>query len=76
MGLGFVISWFLNFVIISVVLAVIDEYKNYYLEKKPWFLFAVAILLPTLLEISSFIFNGKPFLSVLLPPNSWDWMFS
>ena len=75
MALGFIISWLLNFVLISVVLAVIDEYKNYYLEKKPWFLFAVAVLLPTILELCSFILNGEPFLATLFPPSSWGWMF-
>lgn len=75
MALGFVISWLLNFIFISIALAVIDEYRNYYLEKKPWFLFSVAVLLPTILEICSFILNGKPFLSMVLPSELWGYLF-
>ncbi|MCD6414322.1 MAG: hypothetical protein J7L23_01695 [Candidatus Diapherotrites archaeon] len=75
MALGFIISWLLNFVSISIILAVVDEYKNYYLEKKPWFLFTVAIVLPTILELVSFLLNGKPFLSLLLPSELWGWIF-
>lgn len=75
MGLGFVISWIINFIIVSVLLAILDEHKKYYMENKPWFLFLMALLVPTLLEILSFFFNNTPFMVMLLPIENWTWLF-
>ena len=74
MNLGFIFSWCINFIIVSIVLALVDEHKQYRLERKPEVLFVIALLLPTILEILTFLTNGQPFLSVIFPID-WSWLF-
>ena len=75
MAFTYLLSWFINFLFISIVLALMDKHKNYYLEKKPWFTFTVALLFPTFLELACFLVEGKPFLALLLPDKFWGWLF-
>jgi hypothetical protein len=74
MNIGFLVSWGLNFVFISIVLAAIDEYGHYRLEKMPFVLFALAVILPTALEIAAYISTGRPFLLMVLPEEWWGWL--
>ncbi len=77
MEVGFLISWLLNFFIIAIVLALIDQQRRYGLEKKPGVLFMAAVLLPTLLELFAFVLaDGQPFMTLVLPIEHWGWLFS
>jgi hypothetical protein len=67
MALSYLVSWFLNVVIIAIVLAWIDNAKGNYMERKPEVLFAISIGLPTAIEVVSYFELGAPFLSILLP---------
>ena len=67
MPFAYFLSWFLNFLLISIILAWVDELKGYYLERTPWLTFGIAIFLPTMLEVFAFVVEGKPFLALLLP---------
>lgn len=76
MDLGFLLSWLVNFFIVAIVLALVDEHRKYYLETQPWFLFAVAVILPTACEIVSYLASGEPFLALILPDKWWAWLFA
>jgi len=75
MNIGFLVSWGLNFVFISIMLALIDEYRHYKIERMPFVLFALAVVLPTTLEVAAYLSTGKPFLLMVLQEELWGWLF-
>lgn len=62
---GYLISWFVDFILIAVVVAVLDEVFRLNIEKEQalgaFFLFFV----PTLLEVLSYLMFNSPFLQLL-----------
>lgn len=67
MVFSYVLSWLINATLIGVVIAIVAEGKGYNIERRPIIPFALAVGLPTLLELVSFIFEGKPFLALIWP---------
>lgn len=67
MVFSYVLSWLINAVLIGVVIAIVAEGRGYNIERNPKLLFALAAGLPALLELISFIFENRPFLSLIWP---------
>lgn len=63
--LGYILSWFVDFILVAVVVAVLDEVFRLNIEKEQalgaFFLFFV----PTLLEVLSYLMFNSPFLQLL-----------
>ncbi len=56
------ISWFICFISIAITIAIIDESIGYKLEEKPNLLLFLAFIVPTLIELASVTYTGKPFI--------------
>ena len=65
--LGYIASWFINFLVVSIIVAAVDEYKGYYIERDPWVPFTLAFLVPTALELLAAVVEGRPFLATIWP---------
>ncbi|GEM_PF-5290538 len=57
-----IISWLINFIFISVVIASADAKRGYRLDEHPNLTVFLAFIIPTVLEIISLSLYGKPFL--------------
>lgn len=64
---GYLISWFVDFILIAVIVAVLDGIFRANIERRQglgaFFLFFV----PTLLEVLSYLLFNSPFLYLLQP---------
>jgi hypothetical protein len=56
----YVMSWFVNFLIIAIVVAIFDEQKNFGIEYHQYLGGFLLFVLPTLGEFLSWWFNNKP----------------
>ena len=67
MAFGFLLSWVVNVVLWGIIIAIIDEGKQYRLERIPEVPFVLSVGIPTLLELIAFTFENKPFLALIWP---------
>ena len=67
MVIGYIISWSMNVIVISMVLALVAEVEGIELETRPVALAIVWLGLPTMLEIVCFYIEGQSFLSLIVP---------
>lgn len=63
--LWYLLSWFVNFVLIAVILGIVGEFLNEKIENHQTLAAFMIFLLPTALEVSSYFLNSKPFLANL-----------
>lgn len=61
--LWYIVSWFVNFILIAVVLGIVGEILKERIEDHQTLAAFMIFLLPTVLELLSFVMNNKPFLA-------------
>lgn len=64
---GYLLSWFINFVLLSIIVAIYDESRGYGIERIPWLPFTISFIVPAILEVIAFLLEGKPFLAIVFP---------
>lgn len=67
MVFSYALSWLLNVVLIGIIIAIVDEGKQYRVERMPEIPFLLSVGIPTFLELISFIFENKPFFALIWP---------
>jgi len=65
--LGYIVSWIVDFLLIAIIAGALDELTFNKIEKHQNIAAFMLFIVPTLLEMSSYYFWGKPFLNALLP---------
>jgi nitrogen fixation/metabolism regulation signal transduction histidine kinase len=61
------LSWLVNALVISIITALVDDRMGYRIERKPVVAFLLVAVIPALLEMLAFVFEGKPFLAIIWP---------
>ena len=62
MAINYVISWILDFILIALLVAVIDEAFHQKIEYNQGLAAFLIFVLPTLVEAISYYYVGKPFM--------------
>lgn len=61
--LWYMLSWLVNFILIAVVLGIVGEILGEKIENHQTLAAFMIFLLPTVLEVLSYLVNAKPFLA-------------
>ena len=67
MVFGHIISWSVNVITISMILAMVAEAEGIELETRPVALAIIWLGIPTLLELACAYIEGQSFLSLIVP---------
>lgn len=65
MAIMYIVSWILNFLLIAIVVAIVDEGFHQRIEDHQGVAAFLIFFIPTFLEISSFYFYKKPFIYLI-----------